>query len=626
MVDVARLQIEIDSSGVVKADDRLDRMNKTARTSEKRTSALGAAWKSFGSVLTVGAVAMGFRSILRATARAQESQAQLAAGLASTGGVSGQTMASLQALADELQRTTVFGDEVVEAAEAILLSFTNIADDAFPRTVKAAADVAVRMGVDLRSAVVQLGKALNEPVQNLGALSRAGIQFSKDQKELIRNLWETGRTAEAQRIILAELERQYGGSAQAARDTLGGAIQALTNSWGDFKEAIGIGLAPALTPIFNMLSSFFTSMDTWINTAAFAWLKAWAEIKFGTLEVLAVLKGTWATTVGAFRDVWNTVLSGMQAALAAFLNTTADALQSIETGANALGKTFVLIATNIRGAALMAAEASAEYKRMVGASTAAVEEMDQTITTLEEERMAAVHHLTVAQADATAEQMRFRVEAVQAADDIVKAQAHVTEQTKDLGEWTAETATKARTLADDMRQAWSNWSGGVVDALFDAERRSKLTFESIATDFARMIAKMMARRALARLPGIGASLIRGGGFQTTGFAQGGIIDRPTVFPMANGLGLAGEGGRQEAILPLSRTASGDLGVRAVDGARTTVTIINNTGAEVREERRRTRQGEDVRIVIGRMVNEHLSRGGADGVLLGEFGISRLGRR
>jgi len=46
----------------------------------------------------------------------------------------------------------------------------------------------------------------------------------------------------------------------------------------------------------------------------------------------------------------------------------------------------------------------------------------------------------------------------------------------------------------------------------------------------------------------------------TAFARGGIVDRPTIFPFAAGVGLMGEKGA-EGILPLGRTASGELGVK-----------------------------------------------------------------
>lgn len=46
----------------------------------------------------------------------------------------------------------------------------------------------------------------------------------------------------------------------------------------------------------------------------------------------------------------------------------------------------------------------------------------------------------------------------------------------------------------------------------------------------------------------------------TPFAKGGVVAAPTFFPMASGLGLAGERGA-EAILPLARGPDGSLGVR-----------------------------------------------------------------
>lgn len=59
------------------------------------------------------------------------------------------------------------------------------------------------------------------------------------------------------------------------------------------------------------------------------------------------------------------------------------------------------------------------------------------------------------------------------------------------------------------------------------------------------------------------------------YAMGGIVNRPTVFPMARGMGLMGESG-PEAVLPLSRTTTGDLGVRADGGGAMQVNFTVNT--------------------------------------------------
>jgi phage-related minor tail protein len=72
------------------------------------------------------------------------------------------------------------------------------------------------------------------------------------------------------------------------------------------------------------------------------------------------------------------------------------------------------------------------------------------------------------------------------------------------------------------------------------------------------------------------------------FASGGIVTRPTVFPMAQGAGLMGEAGA-EAIMPLTRIG-GDLGVKSTGGGAV-VNIYNNVGADVSTSERTTADGQ-----------------------------------
>ncbi len=58
------------------------------------------------------------------------------------------------------------------------------------------------------------------------------------------------------------------------------------------------------------------------------------------------------------------------------------------------------------------------------------------------------------------------------------------------------------------------------------------------------------------------------------FAKGGVVSRPTTFPMRGATGLMGEAG-PEAILPLARGADGRLGVQASGGAGRPVTVVMN---------------------------------------------------
>jgi len=257
-----KLVIEVDSKGVPKASRQLDTMTKKAKKAERGTAALT---KRMGSMLGpmalatvgIGLMAGALSKMIRNTSIQDAAMAQLRAGLESTGHSAGFTADELAGMAAQMQKTTMFGDEAVIKMQALMLTFTNI-KSALPATTWAIADMATRMGTDLTSAAIQLGKALNDPIANLSALSRSGIQFTKSQRELIKGLWETGQQAEAQKVILTELNTQFGGSAKAARDTLGGAIQALSNNFNDLFE------------LGEQSSAFFTRFVKGANSATLA--------------------------------------------------------------------------------------------------------------------------------------------------------------------------------------------------------------------------------------------------------------------------------------------------------------------------------------------------------------------
>jgi hypothetical protein len=92
------------------------------------------------------------------------------------------------------------------------------------------------MGTDLTTAIRQVGLALQDPVNGLQLLRRAGVAFDDSQKSLIKSLVETGQLTKAQNVILGELEKRFKGSAAAARNTLGGALTGLKNQFGDLFE------------------------------------------------------------------------------------------------------------------------------------------------------------------------------------------------------------------------------------------------------------------------------------------------------------------------------------------------------------------------------------------------------
>jgi hypothetical protein len=236
-MEVFGLSIKLKEEGAAAVESSMKKLNVAA-------AAVGA---------TIGVVLVAaLRKTVTASIEAQAVQAQLAAAIRSTGGVAGQSVTALNEHAAALQKVTSFGDEAINKAQSLLLTFTKIQGDTFPKATEAVLNVATAMGTDLQSAAIQVGKALNDPILGVTALARSGIQFTQSQKDTIKALVETGQQAEAQRLILKELEVQFGGSAKAARDTLGGALAGLRNAFGDLFEVSQDG-TKGVVNVLNLL-------------------------------------------------------------------------------------------------------------------------------------------------------------------------------------------------------------------------------------------------------------------------------------------------------------------------------------------------------------------------------------
>jgi len=243
-----------------------------SKRAEKRAREMGKAFqatgKAIGTAIAAGAgvAATGLALVIKSTIEAEKAQAQLDAVLKSTKGAAGLAADEILAMSSELQKMSTFGDESITTAQSLLLTFTQIGRDVFPVATQAVLDMATALNKDLNSAAQMVGKALNDPVKGVAALAEAGVQFSKDQRQMIETLSETGRVADAQRIILKELETQFGGSARAARDTLGGAFEALKNAAGDLLE----GDAGSFKGLKDGVNSLTATLESSATRSAFA--------------------------------------------------------------------------------------------------------------------------------------------------------------------------------------------------------------------------------------------------------------------------------------------------------------------------------------------------------------------
>jgi len=255
---IATLGIQVTSRGVKEAERDLAALERQGGKTENRVRDLGKVM-SGALVAGFGAATVLTGKYIANTIAAEKVQTQLAARIKSTGAAAGLALGDLNKMAAALQRATTFDDESIGEAQALLLTFTKVTSENFGKATEAVLDMATAMGGDLKGAALQIGKALNDPVQGLTALSRAGVQFSDSQKEVIKNLVETGRTAEAQKIILRELETQMGGAARAARNTLGGSLQALKNTVDNLLE--GDSSTGGMRGLRNSVESLNTTLN-----------------------------------------------------------------------------------------------------------------------------------------------------------------------------------------------------------------------------------------------------------------------------------------------------------------------------------------------------------------------------
>ncbi len=280
---------------VVRISADIKQLEKGYEQAAKKTEALS---EKLGTIAKVSGIAFaaltGSIGLAVAAYREQEVQEnKIRALIESTGGAAGITAEEIGKMAGALQSVTTFGDEVIMEGQAILLTFDKIGKDIFPQVTETALNLSTVLGTDVAGAAKQLGKALNDPTEGLSALSRVGIQFTEQQKAQIEELQKSGRVAEAQGLILAELEKRFGGTARAAADGTGAFVQ-LKNTFGDLLEEIGKNFVPVLVSAAKALSGLINFIKD--NSA----LVTFSTILIGVGAALTGLVATIATVGIAF--------------------------------------------------------------------------------------------------------------------------------------------------------------------------------------------------------------------------------------------------------------------------------------------------------------------------------------
>lgn len=266
---------------------------------------LGAAKSFAGPIAAAFSVAAVTDFVKDAVAEAQEAR-KIAAlteqTIKSTGGAAKISADQVGDLANAISRKTGIDDEAIQTGSNLLLTFKNIrnevgaGNDIFNQATQAAVDLSAAGFGSVESASKMLGKALNDPIAGITALSRAGVTFTDQQKEQIKTLVESGDVLGAQKLIMAELTSQVGGAAEAQAT----ASDKLKVAWGNIKESLGAELLPVLDKVANwFLNTGLPAIEEfggWVSD------RLWPALERGYETVAPALKSALDILSGGLGD------------------------------------------------------------------------------------------------------------------------------------------------------------------------------------------------------------------------------------------------------------------------------------------------------------------------------------
>ena len=197
-------------------------------------------------------------------------------------------------------------------------------NDVFNQATRTIADMSTALGQDTKSSAMQLGKALNDPIKGITALQRVGVSFTAGQKDQIKAMVASGDVMGAQKIILGELNKEFGGSAEAAGKTLPGQLNILKARLSEVAQGIAEKLIPVLTQVVNWVSAHWPQISAVVTTVmsvitnvigtAVGFIRAhWGQIQAAAASVMAWYRANVAPTIAAVSTAVKAVLAGLAA-------------------------------------------------------------------------------------------------------------------------------------------------------------------------------------------------------------------------------------------------------------------------------------------------------------------------
>lgn len=276
----------------------------------------GSIGKKLGGMILSGVAILGvfdfFKTGFDEAMDASAGIAQLQAGIESTGNAANVTVQGMTDLASAIQGYSGQTDDSIVKTEQLLLTFTNIKnsgpDKIFDQATTAAADMAAKLGGDASASAIQLGKALNDPTQGITALTRVGVSFTDAQKAQITAMQDAGDMAGAQKAILAELNKEFGGAAKAAGQSLPGQLNILRRTFEDTAQSVVDSFTPIIQKLVPVLGAALAALGPILKSVgdSVKWMADNANLSvpiiaaLGTVLLVALAPSIWAAVTATW--------------------------------------------------------------------------------------------------------------------------------------------------------------------------------------------------------------------------------------------------------------------------------------------------------------------------------------
>lgn len=332
-------------------------LQKSAATSgtaagKKFSGAFGGVMKAMVATVGFAGMVAGVSTVYKAMVNLDREAAVIKSTIKATGGAANVSADQVSKLASSISGYSGIGKVAILQSEKILLTFRGIRNETgkgnriFDQATVAVANMATTMGQDLGKTAIMVGKALQDPVKGVTSLRRVGVMLDDQQMKSIKTFMAQGNVMGAQKVILGELSKEFGGAAKAAGKSFGGQIQRLKNTLVGF----GVVVMKMILPYLKSAIDLFMGMPGPLKVAAIAitalgiamkvaavanpWLllaaaivtviaiiiKNWSKVKAFLIASWEAIKKAWSAVCGAISKAWSAVVHGLRTAIAWVVN------------------------------------------------------------------------------------------------------------------------------------------------------------------------------------------------------------------------------------------------------------------------------------------------------------------